>query len=110
LSYFLVPDKTVRQSLEQMGVAPDQAASETEKLLNGITLAIATLPEKYDKPYIGFSFRNRSDLFIRKLQDSGVPILPDPTRAARSMAALSAYRRLKAKLAASRLALEESNP
>lgn len=110
LSYFLVPDKTVRQSLEQMGVAPDQAAVETEKLLDGLTQAIAALPEKHDKPYIGFSFRNRSDLFTRKLQDSGVPILPDPTRAARAMAALAAYRRLKEKLAASRLAIEENSP
>ena len=102
LSYFLVPEKTVRQTLEQMGVTPDQAAVETEKLLDGLTRAIAALPAKHGKPYIGFSFRNRSDLFTRKLQDSGVPILPDPTRAARAMAALDNYRRLKDKLETSK--------
>ena len=107
LSYFLVPSKTVRQSLEQRGVSPDQAEAETEKLLDGLTQAIASLPEKHGKPYIGFSFRNRSDRFTCKLQDSGVPILPDPTRAARALAALDTYRQLKAKLETSRAAQKE---
>ena len=98
LSYFLVPSKTVKQSLEQMGVAADQLEIETGKLLDGLVQTIARLPGKFNKPYIGFSFRNRDDLFIRKLHACGLPVLPDPGRAARALAALATYRRLKAKI------------
>ncbi len=102
LSYFLVPSKTVTQSLEQMGVAADQLETETEKLLDGLVQAIAQLPSRFAKPYIGFSFRNRDDLFTRKMQECGLPVLPDPGRAARAMAALATYRQLKEKIETSR--------
>jgi acyl-CoA synthetase (NDP forming) len=98
LTYFLVPSKTVRQSLIQMGVAADQLAAETEKVLAGIAEAIAALPGKHAKPFIGFSFRNREDPFTRMLYNLGLPVLPDPGRAARALAALVAYRNLKAKI------------
>jgi acyl-CoA synthetase (NDP forming) len=102
LTYFLVPSKTVRQSLESMGVAAEQLEIETEKLLEGLAQAIVGLPAQHAKPFIGFSFRNRNDLFTRKLYDRGLPVLPDPGRAARAMAALVTYRQLKDKIESSR--------
>ena len=98
LTYFLVPSKTVRQSLELMGVATDQLEAETEKVLASIAEAIAALPAKHAKPFIGFSFRNQKDPFTQMLYERGLPVLPDPTRAARALAALSTYRRLKEKI------------
>ena len=109
LTYFLVPSKTVRQSLELMGVAPDQLEMETEKVLATIAEAIAALPAKHGKPFIGFSFRNPEDPFTRKLYDLGLPVLPDPGRAARALAALVAYRQFKKKIEAS-VSNEESAP
>ncbi len=98
LTYFLVPSKTVRQSLELMGVAADQLESETEQVLATIAEAIAALPAKHGKPLVGFSFRNHEDPFARMLYALGLPVLPDPGRAARALAALVAYRRLKMKI------------
>ena len=109
LTYFLVPSKTVRQSLELMGVAPDQLEAETEKVLATIAEAIAALPTKHGKPYIGFSFRNHEDPFTRKLYDLGLPVLPDPVRAARALAALVAYRQFRQKIADS-VSMEEDIP
>lgn len=98
LTYFLVPSKTVRQSLELMGVAADQLEPETDKVLAGIAESIAALPARHAKPFIGFSFRNHNDPFTRMLHERGLPVLPDPARAARALAALVTYRQLKAKI------------
>jgi len=102
LTYFLVPSKTVRQSLELMGVAADQLEAETDKVLATIAEAIAALPARYGKPMLGFSFRNHADPFTRKLYDLGLPVLPDPGRAARALAALGTYRQFKTKIETSR--------
>ena len=110
LAYFLVPSKTVKQSLELMGVAPDQVETETGKLVDGLAQAVSQLPAKHVKPLIGFSFRNRNDLFTRTLQNSGLPVLPDPGRAARAMAALVTYRQLRAKIESSRFSPEKDAP
>jgi acyl-CoA synthetase (NDP forming) len=110
LAYFLVPSKTVKQSLELMGVAPDQVETETGRLVDGLAQAVSQLPAKHAKPLIGFSFRNRNDLFTRTLQNSGLPVLPDPGRAARAMAALVTYRQLRAKIESSRFSPEKDAP
>ncbi len=81
-----------------MGVAADQLESETEQVLATIAEAIAALPAKHGKPLVGFSFRNHEDPFARMLYALGLPVLPDPGRAARALAALVAYRRLKMKI------------
>jgi len=102
LTYFLVPSKTVHQSLKLMGVAADQLAAETDKVLATIAEAIAALPARYGKPLVGFSFRNHADPFTRKLYELGLPVLPDPGRAARALAALGTYRQFKTKIETSR--------
>ncbi len=110
LTYFLVPSKTVRQSLERLGIADAQLETETEKLLEDLAQAIVGLPAKYAKPLIGFSFRNRSDPFTQKLHDHGLPVFPDPTRAARAMSALVNYRQLREKIIASDSFKEKGTP
>ena len=96
--YFLLPTKTVERGLESLGIPRDRVKEETGRLIDGQCAAILGLLESHHKPIIGYTFRTREDLFIRKLQDQGVPVLPSPERAARAMGALVKYSRLRRKI------------
>ncbi len=91
LVYFLVPTRTVLRSLEQFGVPEDQLEEQAAKIIKTQAQSIANLQKNTGKPIIGFSFRTRDDLFIKTLQDLGIPVLPSPTRASRALGALIRY-------------------
>ena len=74
-----------------MGVAEDQIPALRDKLFDDQARAVAALRKKYARPIIGFSFHNRSNPMLQKLQNHHIPALPSPDRAARSMAALVDY-------------------
>jgi acetyl-CoA synthetase (ADP-forming) len=88
LVYFLVPTQTMRHMLESLGVPEDQVVAQGENLIEQQSLAVSALPRDHHKPLIGFSLHTRDDLFVAKLQDRGIPVLPSPERAARAMGAL----------------------
>ena len=45
----------------------------------------------WGKPVAGSSFGPRSEPFIHKLQEAGVPVLPSPERAVKAIAGLTRY-------------------
>ena len=98
LIYFLVPDDPIRRVLEQMDLSGESLKAEFKKIVDAQAEAILKLQKNSPKPVIGFSFRDRSDLFIDRLFRGGFPMLESPTRAARAMAALYRYAALKEKL------------
>jgi acetate---CoA ligase (ADP-forming) subunit alpha len=98
LIYFLIPDSAICRVLEKMGVPDDQIESELGKIVQAQCDAIVELQKSSPKPVIGFSFRDRSDVFIRKMVALGFPMLESPTRAARAMAALYQYTRFCEKI------------
>lgn len=94
LIYVLIPTHTVRNALGAMGVPEERIAEKMEKVLRQQVEAVAALVQTLHKPIIGYSFRDRRDSAVARLQDLGVPVLPSPERAARAMAALARYSRI----------------
>ena len=89
--YFMAPKETIKRAMVAMGIAEDQVDNLTQKLYDDQAKAIAALRKKYAKPIIGFSFHNRQNPMLQKLQANHIPALPSPSRAARAMAALVDY-------------------
>jgi acyl-CoA synthetase (NDP forming) len=93
LMYLLTPGNIIRRAMESLGTAPDQIPGLIQKLFSDQADALAALGRKHQKPIIGFTFQSYDNLFIRKLVDHGLPVLPSPERAARAMSALVRYAR-----------------
>jgi len=101
LAYFLAPSQSIRRTMEDMGIAPDQIPQLTDKFFDDQGRSLAGLIDKHQKPLIGFTFHGHEELFVRKLLHHNVPVLPSPERAARAMAALVYYSRLVDKIKSS---------
>jgi acetate---CoA ligase (ADP-forming) subunit alpha len=71
---------------------------ETKKFIDKQGQSVADMINAHPKPCIGFSFYTRENPFVRKLQDNGIVVLPSPTRAARALAALVRYVKLREKI------------
>jgi acyl-CoA synthetase (NDP forming) len=96
--YFMAPKENIKRAMLSMGVAEDQIPELRDKLFDDQARAMAALRKKYAKPVIGFSFHNRRNPMLQKLQTHRIPALPSPNRAARSMAALVEYAGFRKKL------------
>ncbi len=97
LMYFLMPPHTVKLSLEQMGFPKDQVIEQTTRLISAQVESIARLLETYGKPFVGYTFRSLEEQFTRELLERGMPVFPDPERAAQAIKALVKYADLKEK-------------
>ena len=54
-------------------------------------------PDKYRKPILCACFCGREDEAVTLIQDGGIPVYPTPGRAARAMAALREYKKIRDK-------------
>ena len=99
LVYFLAPDTFMERSLQNMNIPADKAGEEVKKLTAHNADAFFSLTEKYDKPIVGYTYRSLREPMVKNLLERGVPIYPDPERAARAMAALIEYYRMRDRLA-----------
>ncbi|MBI5249264.1 MAG: CoA-binding protein [Desulfomonile tiedjei] len=93
--YLLIPLRRVMQAIAATGADPENAALLADVYLDGQTASVAELSANSGKPVVGASFCTRGEPFIRKLQDSGVPVLTSPERAIKALAALTNYARAK---------------
>jgi acyl-CoA synthetase (NDP forming) len=91
MMYFMAPKESIKRAMTAIGTAGDQIQELTEKLFDKQAKPIAALRKKYAKPIIGFSFHNRQNPLLQKLQTNAIPVLPSPDRAARAMKALADY-------------------
>jgi acetyl-CoA synthetase (ADP-forming) len=98
LIYYLMPTQTIIRALKSMGSSTDKMPAKIEKITEDVCHSVVSLFQNQSKPFIGFSFRTHNELFIRKLQDKGIPVLAGPERAARAMHALVQYTRLREKI------------
>ena len=95
LIYFMAPEENVKRAMLSMEIPEDQINELTEKLFDDQAKAIEALKKNYAKPLVGFSFHNRQNPMLQKLQHYNIPVLPSPDRAARALAALVFYGRLR---------------
>jgi acetate---CoA ligase (ADP-forming) subunit alpha len=93
--YLLIPVGRVMRAIAATGADPDNAAMLADLYLDGQCSAVASLPSEFEKPVVGASFSPRSEPFIKKLQDSGFPVLSSPERAVKAVAALTKYARAR---------------
>lgn len=100
LVYYLVPDTMIHRALASMGLPEEQIEERSAGLVHQQVGAIVNKLAAKDKPLIGFSFRTRSDRFVREMQDQGAVLLPSGERAAVAMAALHRYGRMRARILA----------
>jgi acyl-CoA synthetase (NDP forming) len=98
LIYYMMPYQTIARALESMGSSADTIPQQIEKFTEDVCNSVVTLFQNQSRPFIGFFFRRQAELFIRKLQEKGIPVLPGPERAARAMLALVQYKRLRQKI------------
>jgi acyl-CoA synthetase (NDP forming) len=98
LIYFLTVAKVVRRALEQMGIPEDQILQQTGKLMDEQCESVVRLMHNSEKILVGFTYRSLEDPFIRGLLQQGVPVFPEPTRAARALKALLDYSTLRGKM------------
>lgn len=96
LAYFLSPGIFVDRILREMGVAEETIPAERDKMLMQHADAFFSLVKRHpDKPIVGFTYRSLQENMVRSLLDRGVPVYADPERAARSMAAVLEYYRMR---------------
>ncbi len=90
--YFLMPHKRVIASvLKAMTGGSGDTQTIVKDYVKNLASAVTSLASKYGKPLVGGSFYTRNEFFIRELQDRGLPVLPSPERAVRSLGALVRY-------------------
>jgi acyl-CoA synthetase (NDP forming) len=98
LMYLLMPRRNIQRTLESMGVPASDIENQTAEIVLDRSRVIAGLLQKSKKPLIGYSFSAKRELMIPALLKGGVPVLPSPERAARSLGALVQYSRIRDKL------------
>jgi acyl-CoA synthetase (NDP forming) len=104
LIYFLIPKMFTETALMSQGMTLEQAQEKGRLLIEEHSAAMVKGLQQKGKPIIGYSFCDRSDIFMQVLQNLGLPVLPSPERAARAMMALVEYNRLCNKITASQVA------
>ncbi|KPK22533.1 MAG: CoA-binding protein [Nitrospira bacterium SG8_3] len=95
LVYFLTVAKVIRRALEQMGIPEDQIPEQSSRLMDQQCESVVRLMNHSDKLFVGYTYRSLEDPFIRGLLRRGVPVFPEPTRAARALQALFRYSDLR---------------
>jgi acetate---CoA ligase (ADP-forming) subunit alpha len=96
--YALMPFRRVAQTMEAMGNSAEDALAMAQQFIDSQVQAMRRLPDTYGKPVVGGSFCTRQEYLIRRLQDSGFPVLPSPERAVKALAALVKYARIRERL------------
>jgi acyl-CoA synthetase (NDP forming) len=98
LMYILMPNLMVRKPLEAIGLSPEQAVEESGKIIDSQAENIVKLWHDSGKPLLGYTFRSLEEQFTKKLLEKGIPVFPDPARAARALRVLYDYGRIRKKI------------
>ena len=103
LIYLLLPIQIVEQTLSRMGLSLRQITQESHKLIDDQIESLALLAQTNGKPLVGYTFRDLNERLIQGLIDRGVPVFPEPQRAARALKALVDYSLMREKFSTPQL-------
>ena len=82
--------------MREMGIPEEEIPQSRDKMLTEHADAFYSLVKRHpDKPIIGFTYRSLQEGMVRYLLDRAIPIYQDPERAARAMAAVLQYHRVR---------------
>ncbi len=93
--YFLSPPIFIERFMTGMGMSAEQAVTDTRKIINDQSDTFIRLADSFDKPIIGYTYRSLQEQFVRNIMDHGIPVYPDPARAAKALGALRQYARFR---------------
>lgn len=89
--YCLMPHQRVIQAVVGAGIAKNQAGSFANHYITSQSAIASQFAAKFGKPVVGGTYCTRSELFVRELQNNGMPVLASPERAVTAMGALAKY-------------------
>ncbi len=91
--YFFTPITGMEKRMTDAGFTSEQVDEFIEKIESKNREMAETLRQTFDKPIIGFTYRDLKEGVNKCVIDEGLPIYPSPERAAKSLAALCQYHR-----------------
>jgi len=89
--YFLAPTNMIKQMMIKMGVPKNELNKKLDEIVHKNSDAFMAMLDNHKKPVIGYTYNSIQEHFIRALIDRGIPIFPDPKRAAKAMGAVIQY-------------------
>ncbi len=89
--YCLMPTQRVVQAVVGAGIEENKAAEFANQYILSQGKVAGEFSKKTGKPALGGSYCDRSELFVRELQDNGFPVFASPERALTALGALSRY-------------------
>ena len=95
--YLLSPRPVLERVLKGMGVGKKEVPAQVLKIMESNALQLSGLLKKQKKPVIGFTFHRPDSPILKETIRQGLPVFRGAERAARAMAALAAYARIRAR-------------
>jgi len=96
ITYFIETSVFIERALKEMGVPPEEVPEESRKVSLDAAKGFVRVVAEQDKPVLGFTYRSLNETFGGHLIANGIPVFPDPKRAARALRALLDYRDIRA--------------
>ncbi len=96
--YFLAPTNMLKQMLIKMGVSKIELNNNLDEIIQKNSDAFVAMLENHKKPVIGYTYNSLEEHFIQALIHRGVPVFPDPKRAAKAIGAVIRYGQLSDKI------------
>jgi acetate---CoA ligase (ADP-forming) subunit alpha len=100
LVYLLVVPNIAEQAMLELGIPKENIPAQLEKLHSGLAQNVVDQIERHGKPIIGYTFRGLDEGVVRHMIEKGIPVFPGHERAARALAAMVKYGRLRDKISA----------
>lgn len=88
LIYFLTPEPIIARILRASGVPESRIQDDTNEIIDSCAKGITDLAKTSKKPIVGYTWRGLGERFSQNLIQKGLPLFPDPDRAARAIWAL----------------------